>query len=357
MLIDRGFGERNRRVKSLDVESYQDFVLGFRDFTYGSLDKAARESADAIFADKRVNDPETLELATIREALDNEPMIQTRVRCWLSSQQLMWQNVLDHYEQNRDHYLDEMEAADGDGPGSLELNTGMAIPDYAKHEIHIQPGGYTGNDFAGPLYHYGTNTFYKGQNNEDQFQLGIADNVGLPADGKVSKVVDFGCGIGRLSVALAQKFPQAEVWGIDVGGPLVRYAHKRARELGVPVHFAQRLAEDSKFESGSVDLVTAYILFHEVSPEAAVDICKEAFRILRPGGVFDVTDFHTGAARGRDPYRRYMGWIDHVYNAERWSHDFVYSDFLETLRSVGFEAEKGANRFWGIGAYIARKPG
>jgi ubiquinone/menaquinone biosynthesis C-methylase UbiE len=355
MLIDRGFSERNKRVKSLDVESYQDFMLGFRDFTYGDLDKAARASAAEVFEDLRINS-EDMPLDAFKDKLEEDPLVATRIRCWLSSQQLMWRNVLDHYEQHKDHYLDEMEAVDEAGPGSLELNTGMELPDYTKHEIHIQPGGYTGNDFAGPLYHYGTNTFYKGQNNEDQFHLAIAQNVGMPSGDKVDRVVDFGCGIGRLTVALAERFPDAEVWGLDVGGPLVRYAHRRAVDLGVPVHFAQRLAEESKFESGSVDLVTAYILFHEVSSEAAVDICKEAFRILRPGGVFDVTDFHTGAARAKDPYARFFRWIDHVYNAERWAHHFVQSDFLETLRSVGFEVEKGANRHWGIAAYIARKP-
>jgi SAM-dependent methyltransferase len=355
MLVDRGYSERNKRVASLDVESYQDFMLGFRAFTYGDLDKAARGRAAEVLEDLRLN-TEDLPLDAFRDTFEQDPIIATRIRAWLSSQQLMWRNVLDHYEQHRDHYLDDMEAAEANGTGILELNTGMDIPDYAKHEIHIQPGGYTGNDFAGPLYHYGTNTFYKGENNEDQFHIAIAQKAYLPADGKVDRIVDFGCGIGRLTVALAEQFPQAEVWGIDVGGPLVRYAHKRAVDLGVTVNFAQRLAEDSKFESDSVDLVTAYILFHEVSQEAGRAICAEAFRILRPGGVFDVTDFHTGRARGTDPYHRFFRWIDHVYNAERWANDFINSDFLDTLASVGFEVEKGENRHWGIGVYIARKP-
>ncbi len=355
MLIDRGFGDRNRRVGSLDVESYQDFVLGFRGWTYGAMDKAARESAAELLADKRFNDAD-VPISTIHQTFEGDPIIATRVRCWLTSQQLMWRNILDHYEQHDDHYLDELEVADGAGPGTLELNTGMAIPDYAKHEIHIQPGGYTGNDFAGPLYHYGTNTFYKGQSSDDQFHIGIADVIAEPADGKVKTVIDIGCGIGRLTIALAEKFPQADVWGLDVGGPLVRYAHKRAIDLGVPVHFAQRLAEDSKFADGSIDLATAYILFHEVPPEAARAICAEMFRVLRPGGVFDVTDFQTGEARETEAYPRYFRWIDHVYNAERWSHDFIHTDFLETLRSVGFVAEKAANRHWGVAAYIARKP-
>lgn len=355
MLHDRGFTERNRRVRSLDVESYQDFVVGFRGFTYGTLDRVAQTRATTILDDLRLNDTES-PLGSFRDALHDDPVIGTRIRAWLSSQQLMWRRVLDHFEQHSDTYLAELEATDDAGPGSLELNTGMDIPDYTKHEIHLQPGGYTGNDFAGLLYHYGTNAFYKGENDDDQFHIALAKSVELPRDGKVERVVDLGCGIARLTVALAERFPDAEVWGLDIGGPLVRYAHQRAVDLGVPVHFAQRLAEDTKFADNSVDLVTAYILFHEVPQDAAKAICAEAFRILRPGGVFDVTDFHTGDAIPKEPYRRFMRYIDHVYNAERWSHDFVHSDFLETLRSVGFEVEKGESRHWGIGVYIARKP-
>jgi SAM-dependent methyltransferase len=355
MLVDRGFAQRNKRIQSVDAESYQDFMLGFRGFTYGKLDQAARARATDILEDLRLNNAE-LPLEAFKEKFDQDPLIATRVRCWLSSQQLMWQSVLDHYEQHEEHYLAELADCDTKGPGSLELNTGMDIPDYAQHEFHIQPGGYTGHDFAGALYHYGTNTFYAGQNDEDQFQIAIANEIALPADGQVKRIVDLGCGIGRLTAALAEKFPEAETWGLDVGGPLVRYAHKRAIDLNIPVHFAQRKAEDTKFEADSFDLVTAYILFHEVSPEAARDICAEAFRILRPGGVFDVTDFHTGKAHPTDPYFRYFRWVDHVYNAERWAHKFVATDFFDTLRSVGFEVEQGENRHWGIGVYIARKP-
>jgi ubiquinone/menaquinone biosynthesis C-methylase UbiE len=355
MLYDRGSSERNRRIRSLDVESYQDFVVGFRGWTYDRFDAVARGRAEAILDDLRLNDAGA-PLGSFRDALLGDPIVATRIRAWLSSQQLMWRRVLDHYEQHADTYLGEMLAADEAGPGTLELNTGMDMPDYTRHEIHLQPGGYTGNDFAGPLYHYGTNAFYKNENDDDEFAIALAGKVALPRDGRVEKVVDVGCGIGRLTVALAERFPAAEVWGLDVGGPLVRYAHQRANSLGIKAHFAQRLAEDTRFADESVDLVTAYILFHEVERKAAREICAEAFRILRPGGVFDVTDFHTGDAAPREPYKRFMRWVDHVYNVEVWSHDFVYSQFLETLRSVGFEVEKGESRHWGIGVYIARKP-
>ena len=276
MLIDRGFSERNRRVRSLDVESYQDFVLGFRDWCYGDMDKAARASADEILEDLRLNTEEA-PLSAFKDKFAENETVATRLRCWMSSQQLMWRNVLDHYEQHADFYFGQFDEADNDGPGSLELNTGMDMPEYTKHEIHIQPGGYTGNDFAGPLYHYGTNTFYKGQNNEDEFQINIARVMGKPRDGKIAKIVDVGCGIGRLSTALAEQYPDAEVWGLDVGGPLVRYAHMRARELGIPVHFAQRLAQFQNVGlTGKADVFITLFAVDVFDNVAIVDITPTA---------------------------------------------------------------------------------
>jgi ubiquinone/menaquinone biosynthesis C-methylase UbiE len=160
-------------------------------------------------------------------------------------------------------------------------------------------------------------------------------------------------------MALKEAFPDAAVSGIDVAGPMLRYAHKRAVDLNLNVRFIQRLAEDTGLDSGSVDVAAAYILFHEVPAVAARRICAEVFRILRPGGVFDVTDFATGAARSKEPpFATYRSWADHHYNGERWREEFVNSDFLETLREAGFEAELLPSKMaWVQPNYVARKPG
>ena len=128
-------------------------------------------------------------------------------------------------------------------------------------------------------------------NTQDEAHITISKANEIPKDGKVERILDIGCSIGQSAVALKERFPDAEVWGIDVGAPMVRFAHKRAVDLGQEVHFAQRLAEDTKFPDGHFDVVNAFILFHEVPLEAQAEILKEVFRVLRPGGIFNVFDF------------------------------------------------------------------
>ena len=135
-------------------------------------------------------------------------------------------------------------------PGTLELNPDMHIPTYTKHEIHQQPGGYVGSPFAGPVYHYGTNAFYRArniENRQDENHTGLGNQMATPADGRVRRILDMGCGIGQLTIAVKERFPEGEVWGVDVAAPMIRYGHMRAVDLNVDVNFAQRLAEETKF--------------------------------------------------------------------------------------------------------------
>ncbi len=83
--------------------------------------------------------------------------------------------------------------------------------------------------------------------------------------------------------------------GIDVGAPVLRYAHARAESLGVPVHFSQQNAEHTDFETGSFDLVLSHIVLHETSKSALVASLRECHRLLRPGGLM----LHLEIPRGK----------------------------------------------------------
>lgn len=355
----RGTRGRLERLPALDLESSQDFLTGFRNFVNRDMRKAAQKRF-AVLLEERGLDPDAeLPLEEILPMIENDHLIMGSVRGWVSNQQLTWKQVQDYFHAHADEYLAEMESADKSGPGSLELNPEMEIPEYTKHEIHIQPGGYVGDPFAGYINYYGVNNFYGGSNYDDEVQAAIAERVQIPRDGKkVMRILDLGCATGRLTFAMKDRFPDAEVWGLDVGGPMVRFAHTRGVDLNKDVHFAQRLAEDTKFPDNHFDLVISYIMFHEVTSEAQDKIIAETKRILRPGGVFFPMDFQTGKQAPKNtPYRAFAIWQDHKFNGEPWRVEYASRDFGEVIRGHGFEVDesiRAARR--GHGAIMATKP-
>lgn len=354
----RGSTGRLERLPNLNLESRQDFFTGFRKWVSGDLRQAARSRMAEIFEDKDIDPDTDIPLEKVLEVVGDDPIIGTSVRAWISGQQLTWKSIQDQFHNNADTYLSEMEAADKSGPGSLELNPDMNIPDYAKHEIHIQPGGYVGDPFAGHINHYGVNAFYQGRNNQDEVQISIASKVPLPKDGQVARILDMGCGIGRLTQAMKERFPDAEVWGIDVGGPMVRYAHMRSVELDIECHFAQRLSEESRFPDDHFDIIVSYIMFHEVTVEASDRIIAEAYRVLRPGGIFVPVDFATGKQEPPSTAaRKFALWWDHRWNNEVWRPDHYSRDFGAAIAAAGFEVDETVDPLRrGHGGILATKP-
>jgi ubiquinone/menaquinone biosynthesis C-methylase UbiE len=150
-----------------------------------------------------------------------------------------------------------------------------------------------------------------------------------------------GCGIGQMTVALKERFPDAEVWGVDVGGPMVRYGHLRAQRLGVGANFAQRLAEDTKFPDNYFDIVTSYIMHHELPAASTRSVIDEARRVTRPGGVYYPIDFNSGGVAA--PPRAMFGlWWDHRWNNEVWSLEYHGMNFTDEIGARGFSLVKGA---------------
>lgn len=326
------------RLPTLDLESYDEFSTSTRVWINGELNRAAERRAAEILKVNGIKPTDEVPMETAVKLLADDPIIAFRNASWQRLQRHMWNELKREFYTNYDAYMSEMEAADKAGPGVLELNPGIE-PEYTKHEIHMQPGGYTGDPFAGHMYLYGTANFYNGQNYQDERHVALAAAVPVPADGKVRRILDAGCSCGQQVVALKQRFPDAEVWGVDIGAPMVRYAHMRAADLGVDVNFRHALAEQTGFPDGYFDIVTSYILHHEVTEEASYKIIRESQRILRPGGVYFPVDVYTNPARRRldgTAMRRIRDWMTARWNHERWWYDYQRVDFFGEMKRVGF---------------------
>lgn len=352
--MERGQVGTLERLPSFNLESHHDFCTGFRAWMFAKASPVLRERIADVMASQGLSVSDPAPERRISDIVGKDPLVALHTRCSMSIQQMTWRRLANEFDAPNNDHLKELDRASRLGPGSLELNSALVIPDYAKYEIHQQPGGYVGSDAAGYIYHHGTNSFYCGVNDQDEIHRLLATNVQAPADTVVKRVVELGCGIGQLTLWLSKRFPDAETVGIDVSAPMLRYAHRRAVALDAEIVFRQALAEDTGLASGSVDLIASYLLFHEVPHLAARAIVAEAFRALRPGGIFQVYDFKANN-NAVPPFVQYAREIDQTVNQEVWSSHYHGNDLLAVLRDTGFNVEDMGSQHGIVFGYRATK--
>lgn len=319
-------------LTELDSESYLDFVEGI--FTYiRNLTPTAHARANVAFKEfEAENGRPVKDVYEASDVLHNVGIIASRNRFRHAVQNMNHDAVIGDLGKRETELLAELDRYDKMGPGSVSYDPNFDIPEYATREIHRLPGGYVKNPLAGYWYHACTRTFFMGKNDRDEVHQSGVDKLPLPADGQVRRILDIGCTAGQSATALKKRFPQAEVWGLDIGAPVVRYAHRRAVDMGLDVHFVQGLAEKTNFPDASFDIVHSFIVFHELPLDIGEQVAQEARRLLRPGGLFLVTDFGTKHVTRADTgdtgsFGEVMGMVDHKDNEEPYAWDFTHSDF------------------------------
>jgi ubiquinone/menaquinone biosynthesis C-methylase UbiE len=334
-------GRFHERLPNLTVESEQDFYSGFRDWHTLEILATSQRRALEILKENGIAPDEKIPMEDVIALMENDPIMGMSVLTWENTQQAIWDTIQRVYHENADLYFDEMEAAEKMGPGSIELHPEMHIPQYASYEIHLQPGGYVGDPFAGYIYVHGENAVFFNGNHQDNAQRSLARRVPAPPDGKVNRVLEQGCSSGQFTLALKDKWPEAEVWGTDVGAPMIRYAHQKSVDLGMETHYMHELSEESRFPDEHFDVITNNLLYHELPEKIGIGVIEESFRTLRPGGIFFPIDQYTENAPNMTAFGRFWGWRDYRWNEEVWRFEYENLDMEGEMRKAGFEVVRG----------------
>ncbi|MBH0113340.1 class I SAM-dependent methyltransferase [Novosphingobium sp. YJ-S2-02] len=282
----------------------------------------------------------------IRSVMIHDLYFQHYAMANRTAQELLWESVNGSVDRQLPELIEKAKALSATSKGELRIPEGFEPPRYVTAlDIHCMPGGYcsevTEDDVAvGALYDRGVYLYsmgYTGPNNDDMGRSVVNYLKRNMPDFKPKRILDMGCTVGHSTLPYKELFPEAEVWGIDVGGPCVRYAHARAAGMGLDVNFAQMNAEETTFADEEFDLVVSHILLHETSGKAMPRVFNEAFRVLKPGGLMihaDLPPFDL-----MDPFTQFILDNETWYNNEPFWGAMREMDQIDLAEKAGFDRE------------------
>jgi SAM-dependent methyltransferase len=114
------------------------------------------------------------------------------------------------------------------------------------------------------------------------------------------RALDFGCGLGRLTQPLADRFDEAV--GVDIAASMIEGA-RAANQRGSRCQFVLNERDDlSIFADGVFDFVFSLLVLQHMPPSLAEGYMREFVRVLKPGGI----GYFQMAEHTRNPVKRFV---------------------------------------------------
>jgi arsenite methyltransferase len=162
------------------------------------------------------------------------------------------------------------------------------------------------------------------------FSLGCGDPVTLAGLAPGSTVLDLGSG-GGLDCFLAAKQvgPTGHVIGVDMTPEMLERARAAAQKMGIPnVEFRYGFLEELPVEDNHVDVILSNCVIN-LAPDKA-PVFAEAFRVLKPGGLFSVSDIVIRGELSAELKKDMEAWSACVSGA------MPEQEYIEKLTTAGF---------------------
>lgn len=149
---------------------------------------------------------------------------------------------------------------------------------------------------------------------------------------EATHILDLCCGCGQTTRFLVERSPH--VVGLDASPRSIQQA-----QVNVPnATFVEAWAEAMPFAEQQFDLVQTSVALHEMQLDSLQQIIAEVYRVLKPGGVFTLIDFHRPHNPLLWPGLAAFLWVFETETA--WQ--LLRLDLPEMLKQQGFEVDATA---------------
>ncbi|MCC6233434.1 MAG: methyltransferase domain-containing protein [Verrucomicrobiales bacterium] len=180
----------------------------------------------------------------------------------------------------------------------------------------------------------------------ERFRLLLQRTAGAPD--RFQHVLDFGCGVGRLSLAWSQHAER--VTGVDISEPMVTQARRIAEGRSGMTYVVNPRPDLSVFADASFDLCFSHICLQHMPWDLARGYLREFARVCAPGGwiAFQLPSAPAPGSGAASLRQRLVDGLpfglDRWYRRLRHGSSTVFEVFytqpevvLDTLRAAGAE--------------------
>ncbi|MUL37249.1 class I SAM-dependent methyltransferase [Gloeocapsopsis dulcis] len=147
-------------------------------------------------------------------------------------------------------------------------------------------------------------------------------------------ILDLGCSVGMSTFALQAVYPQAKITGLDLSPYFLAVANYRAQQQNAQVNWVHAAAESTGLKSESFDLVSIFLMCHELPQSATRQIFQEARRLLRPNGYLAIMDMNPQS----EIYAKMPPYIlTLLKSTEPYLDEYFTLDIEQALMAAGFK--------------------
>jgi ubiquinone/menaquinone biosynthesis C-methylase UbiE len=147
-------------------------------------------------------------------------------------------------------------------------------------------------------------------------------------------IADIGCSVGMSTFALQAVYPQAHITGIDLSPYFLTVANYRTQPQS-QINWVHAAAENTGLPAASYDLVSLFLICHELPQAATLQIFQEARRLLKPGGHLAVMDMNPAS----EIYGQMPPYIlTLLKSTEPYLDQYFSLEIDRTLQTAGFQA-------------------
>jgi ubiquinone/menaquinone biosynthesis C-methylase UbiE len=174
-----------------------------------------------------------------------------------------------------------------------------------------------------------------GTNGDTQLRQSYHDIVSSNIHNQPQAILDIGCSVGMSTFALQELYPQAEITGLDLSPYFLAVAHYRAQQRQTKINWVHTKAESTGLPDASFDLISIFLVCHELPQIPTKQIFAEAKRLLRPNGHLAIMDMNPKA----EAYQKMPPYIlTLLKSTEPYLDEYFSLDISQTLIEAGFDA-------------------